>query len=175
MLALLKNNAVLNRLEIVGQFAEGSWVDLPDGSRVSPAYDGWALRGYELHTIQPADPVPSGYRVVSSSVQMVNGLPTWVDVIEAVPVTLDDYKAAFDNHLDAVAHSKGYDNRLTIATYTGSTNPVWAGEAAAYLAWRDAALASMFAQLAAVEAGGDAPTVEEFLAALPAIEWPTNP
>lgn len=171
MLALIKNNLVLNRLEIIGQFPEGGWVDLPDGSRVSPAQDGWALRGYELHTIRPADPVPAGYRVVSSSVQIVNGLPKWVDVVEAVPVTIDDYKAAFDNHLDTVAQSKGYDNRMTIATYTESTNPIWASEAAAFVAWRDAALASMFGQFAAVQGGGNAPTVEEFLTGLPTIQW----
>lgn len=85
MLSLIKNNSVLNRIDILGQFIEGGWVDLPDGSRVSPAQDGWALRGYELHTIQAADPVPNGYRVVSSSVQMVNGSPKWVDVIEVLP------------------------------------------------------------------------------------------
>lgn len=172
MLALIKNNAVLNRLEIIGQFPEGGWVDLPDGSRVSPAYDGWALRGYELHTIQPADPVADGYQVVSSSVQIVGSLPKWVNVVHRVEVTIDDYKAAFDNHLDAAAQSKGYDNRLTIATYTVSSNPVWAAEATAFVEWRDAALASMFDQLAAVESGGTAPTVEDFLAALPVIAWP---
>ncbi|UHS60624.1 hypothetical protein HRR99_03360 [Agrobacterium vaccinii] len=84
-LALIKDNVVLNRVDILGQFQEGAWVDLPDGSRVSPAYDGWALRGYELHTIQSADPVPTGYRVASSSVQIVNGLPKWVDVVEIAP------------------------------------------------------------------------------------------
>lgn len=172
MLALIKNNSVMNRLDLLGQFAEGGWVDLPDGSRVSPAYDGWSLRGYELNTIQPADPVPNGYQVTSTSAQVVDGLPKWVNVLQPIPISIEDYKTAFDNHLDAVAQSKGYDNRLTIATYTGSTNPVWAGEAAAFIAWRDAALASMFAQLESVEAGGDAPTVEEFLADLPTIEWP---
>lgn len=86
---------------------------------------------------------------------------------------IDDYKAAFDAHLDSVAQSKSYDNRVTIATYASSTNPVWAAEAQAFIEWRDAALASMFAQLAVVQAGGDAPTIAQFVAALPAIVWPS--
>ena len=94
-----------------------------------------------------------------------------------VPETLSlpDYKAAFDAHLDDVAHQRQYDNRMTIATYTVSTNKVWANEAQAYVAWRDAALVSMFEQLAAAEAGADAPTVAEFIEALPEIVWPANP
>ena len=87
---------------------------------------------------------------------------------------IDDYKAAFDAHLDFVAQSKSYDNRITIATYAGSTKPVWAAEAQAFIEWRDAALASMFAQLAAVQAGGEAPTVSEFIATLPEIVWPAS-
>ncbi|WP_320202806.1 hypothetical protein [Agrobacterium rosae] len=172
MLALIKDNAVLNRREILGQYSEGGWVDLPDGSRVSPAQEGWTLRGYELHTVEPAEAVPTGHRVISSSVQIVDGLPKWVNSVEPISVKIEDYKAAFDDRLDIVAQSKGYDNRLTIASYSGSTNPVWAGEAAAFIEWRDAALSSMFYQLAAVEAGGQAPTLEEFVAALPEIVWP---
>lgn len=174
MLALLKNNAVMNRLEIIGQFAEGGWVSLPDGSQVSPAYDGWALRGYELHTIQAADPVPSGYQVVSTSAQIVDGVPKWVNITQPIPTSIDDYKTAFDAHLDSVAQSKSYDNRVTIATYAGSTNAGWAAEAQAFIEWRDAALASMFAQLAAVQAGGDAPTIAQFITALPEIVWPSS-
>lgn len=85
---------------------------------------------------------------------------------------IDDYKASFDAHLDSVAQSKSYDNRITIATYAGSTNATWADEAKAFIEWRDAALASMFSQLTAVQAGGDAPSIEEFIASLPEIVWP---
>lgn len=105
MLALIKNTAVLNRIDILGQFAEGGWVDLPDGSRVSPAYDGWLLRGYELHTIQPADPVQNGYRVVSSSVQIVNGLPKWVDVVEPDHQSLHDLRHALKSQIDYEAEA----------------------------------------------------------------------
>lgn len=173
MLVLIKNNAVLNRLEVIGRFAEGGWVDLPDGSRVSPAVDGWSLRGYELKTIAPAEPVPDGQAIVSSSLQIINGVPTIVNVFAPVPVSIDDFKAAFDAHLDEVAQERQYDNRVSIATYATSTNPAWAAEAQAYIAWRDAALIYMFEQLATVQAGEiQPPTVAEFIAGIDPIVWP---
>jgi hypothetical protein len=48
----------------------------------------------------------------------------------------------------------------------------YVAEAHAFIAWRDQALASMFSQLASVESGGAVPTIEAFIAALPAISWP---
>jgi hypothetical protein len=87
--------------------------------------------------------------------------------------TLDHYKTAFDDHLDAVAAQRQYDSRLTIVSYEGSTKPQWAAEAAAYIAWRDAALDYMFDQLAAVEAGEiPPPTIEEFIGGITPIVWP---
>lgn len=98
---------------------------------------------------------------------------TWGDALIAGELpTLDHYKAAFDAHLDAVAQERQYDNRLTIATYKGDDNPLWAAEAEAFLSWRTLALASMFAQLADTQAGGTPPTIAEFIAALPVIVWP---
>ncbi|OWK26584.1 hypothetical protein AJ87_05900 [Rhizobium yanglingense] len=88
------------------------------------------------------------------------------------PLTLADYKAAFDGHLDAVAQQRQYDNRITIGTYIASSNPQYVAEAQAFIAWRDQALASMFEQLAVAESGGAVPTIEAFIAALPDITWP---
>lgn len=86
---------------------------------------------------------------------------------------LASYKAAFDGHLDTVAQERQYDNRLTIAAYAMSTNPQWAAEAEAFIAWRDAALIYMFDQLADVEAGEiEPPTIESFIDGIPAIDWP---
>jgi hypothetical protein len=86
---------------------------------------------------------------------------------------LASYKAAFDGHLDAVAQERQYDNRLTIVSYLGSTNPQWNAEAETYIAWRDAALAYMFGQLTSVEAGEIAPpSIEEFIAGIAPIDWP---
>lgn len=86
---------------------------------------------------------------------------------------LSAYKAAFDAHLDAVARQRQYDNRLTIVSYKGSTNPQWNAEAEAFIAWRDAALSYMFDRLAAVEEGSIAPpSVGEFITGIDPIEWP---
>ena len=87
--------------------------------------------------------------------------------------TIDHYKLAFDAHLDAVAAQRQYDNRLTVVSYAGSTNPQWASEAESFIAWRDAALVYMFQQLAAVEVGEIAPpTIEEFIGGITPIAWP---
>lgn len=85
---------------------------------------------------------------------------------------LDDYKAAFDAHLDSVARQKLYDDRLSIVTWVDDANPTYAAEAAAFKDWRSKANTSMFAQLAAVQAGGVAPTIAEFIAELQVIIWP---
>ncbi|MCQ1766117.1 hypothetical protein NOJ28_11280 [Neorhizobium galegae] len=101
-------------------------------------------------------------------------LTSWgTAILPGIAPTLDHYKLAFDHHLDAVAAERQYDNRLTIVSYEGSTKPQWAAEAAAYIAWRDAALDYMFDQLAAVQAGEIAPpTIEEFIGGITPIAWP---
>jgi len=97
----------------------------------------------------------------------------WNVIVQGRPVIFDDYKVAFDAHLDDVAQERQYDNRVTIATYTGSANPAWASEARAYIGWRDAALIYMFEQLAAVQAGEiGPPTVAAFIAGITPIAWP---
>lgn len=82
MLALIKDNHVLNRIEFIGQFAEGGWVDLPDGSRASPAVNGWRWNEYELKTILPADLVPEGQRIVGTNIELFDGIPKYVNILE---------------------------------------------------------------------------------------------
>jgi len=75
-LALIHDDA------IVSMHRSGGWFDLPDGSRVSPAYADWTDGEYLLAAILPADSVPEGKRVVSTDVQMVEGQPRYVHVLE---------------------------------------------------------------------------------------------
>lgn len=91
--------------------------------------------------------------------------------------TLEDYRAAIRAHVDATAQARDYDNAVSCASYVNSTNPQWAAEAQAFVAWRDAVWAYVFAELAKVENGERAaPTVEVFVAelvdAVPMV-WPS--
>lgn len=93
------------------------------------------------------------------------------------PPSLEDYRAAIRAHVDVTAQSRQYDNAVSCASYATSTNPVWAAEAAAFVAWRDAVWTYSFAELAKVENGERAaPTVEVFVAelvdAVPMV-WPS--
>jgi hypothetical protein len=97
---------------------------------------------------------------------------------EPVPPTIADYQAAIDAHIEATALARNYGSAslsatLSIATYVASTNPVWAAEAAAFIAWRDEVWAHAYTELGKVEAGlREQPGLEAFIDELPAIEWP---
>lgn len=86
------------------------------------------------------------------------------------PPTIDDYKAAVQSHLDAAAQSRLYTDGNSLATYTASTNPQWAAEAQAFVAWRDAVWQQVYAMWASPP--DPVPTPEEVVAGLPVIEWP---
>lgn len=82
------------------------------------------------------------------------------------------YIAAMDNMLTETARALGYDSVLSCISYVGSGNATRAAQAVAMRDWRDAcydAATALQAQYAgAVATGGALPSVEEFLAMLPA-------
>jgi hypothetical protein len=97
----------------------------------------------------------------------------YLDAMRSAPPNVADYQTAIVAMLDAAAQSRRYDNGLSLSTYTGSTNPTWAAEAQAYVAWRDAVWAYAYAELDKVMTGERAqPSVEGFLAELPVPAWP---
>lgn len=90
------------------------------------------------------------------------------------PPTLEDYEESIQNHIDAVAREKRYRHGDACATYVNSPTPQWAAEAQAFIAWRDAVWLYAYAELDKVMNGQrEQPTIEEFLAELPEIQWPT--
>lgn len=89
---------------------------------------------------------------------------------EPTPPTIEDYRAAVQSHLDAAAQSRLYTDGNSLATYTASTNPQWAAEAAAFVAWRDAVWAQVYAMWASPP--DPVPSPAELIAGLPVIEWP---
>ena len=101
------------------------------------------------------------------------GEQTEVETGEAEPIappTIDDYRAAVQVHLDAAAQSRLYTDGNSLATYAASTNPQWAAEAQAFVAWRDAVWAQVYGMWASPP--DPVPSPEEVVAGLPLIEWP---
>lgn len=88
---------------------------------------------------------------------------------------VEQFRAAIQSHVDETARSRRYDSGNSLASYVASTNPTWAAEAAAFVAWRDAVWAYAYAELdkvTAVPPQREVPTVETFIAELPAMVWP---
>lgn len=84
-----------------------------------------------------------------------------------------DYVMAVQAMLDAKARERGYDDIASAATYAGDPDPVFNAEGTACKAWRSQIWRQCYADLAKVRAGQMAqPTVEDFVASLPALTWP---
>lgn len=81
------------------------------------------------------------------------------------------YATAISAHVDAVAGQRRYSSGVHCASYVASTNAVWAAEAAAFIAWRDAVWEAATEMLADAESTGTVPSIEEAIAALPVIQW----
>lgn len=90
------------------------------------------------------------------------------------PPTLDDHRRAVDDHVEAVARARGYNNAATLASYVNSTVAAWADEASAFIPWRDAAWVHTFTRLEGVLQGAQEPPASPaaLVAELPAPPWP---
>lgn len=77
MLALIEGSSFVETV------SEGGWVNLPDGSQISPAHDGWDNGKYRLATITDAEsgPTPGGKRIEGVSVKMIGGVPKHVRIL----------------------------------------------------------------------------------------------
>ncbi|AZO81574.1 hypothetical protein B5U98_29405 [Bosea sp. Tri-39] len=88
-------------------------------------------------------------------------------------LTIEHYGSAIQNHVDAAAQARSYDSGITCSSYVNSTNPGWAAEAEAFVAWRDAVWTYAYGELAKVEGGQrPQPSVAEIIDELPSISWP---
>lgn len=87
--------------------------------------------------------------------------------------TIDDYKRAIQDHIDAVARAKDYDSGISLASYKGSPVSEYAADAEAFTSWRDPLWPIVFEILASVQAGEiPQPTIDVLIAELPAMVWP---
>ncbi|WP_247996683.1 hypothetical protein [Brucella tritici] len=94
---------------------------------------------------------------------------------EAIAAAINGYRTAIQSMIDAKAQEKQYDSGATLASYVNSTVPDWAAEAQAFVVWRDQVWAYALAELAKVQKSErEQPSVDDFLAELPAFEWPSE-
>ncbi|MGX1786137.1 hypothetical protein ACWIGM_05330 [Bosea sp. NPDC055332] len=127
------------------------------------------FNGYPYH-VTTDDPMYDA--ALAEAAILGDGLP-FDEPPAAAPVTLDDYRRAIQAHVDASANERGYDSGSSCASYFRSTNSRWAGEATAFIAWRDAVWAFAYTELVKVEDGQrERPSVAGILAELPSLAWP---
>jgi hypothetical protein len=104
----------------------------------------------------------------------------WIDAggvigrfVQPTP-SLADFDAAIRANIDTVARERDFDSATDAAAYTQSTQAEWSAESLAFIAWRDQVWLYASDKLAKVQSGQTAPTIEEFLAEIPAIVWPQS-
>ena len=87
------------------------------------------------------------------------------------------YQDALQLEIDNEAMTKSYTNGFACTSYVTSTNPQWAEEAQAFVAWRDLAFAYGYDYLSKVQSGEiQNPTIDNFIAGIPTMDWPVvNP
>ena len=93
-----------------------------------------------------------------------------VAVIPEKIVTVDDYDRAMEAHLLAERSARGYTTREP-SDYKDSAVPRWAQDAEDWIAHRDAVMLYGLEVMDHYAETGEAPTLEEFKAALPVIVW----
>lgn len=88
----------------------------------------------------------------------------------------DDIRAAYDAaltaHIDSVARSKGYEDRISCAVRAAFPGP-WQQEGIAFGQWMDQCNEIGYQIVAGVQTGQiELPSLEEFIAMLPPMQWP---
>lgn len=120
--------------------------------------------------------------------EVINVLPDWATQAQAlwqarddeiknppvIPPTIDDFVAAIKNKFDLVAQEKQFDGAVSIATYVTSLNEQWKAQADTFIAWRDSVWEYAYQEFDKFQNGQrPMPTIADFIAELPLIQWPS--
>ena len=125
-----------------------------------------------LPVVDERPPCEEGYHAVAVGWETRDGaIPRVYEAVQDTPPTLADFDAAMEQHLYEERAARGYTTREPDA-YLNSSVPRWAQDARDWVAHRDAVMAYALTLMNQVEDGErDAPTLAEFNAGLPVIEW----
>jgi hypothetical protein len=93
---------------------------------------------------------------------------------EVAAAMRETFRIAVQDHVDATARSRQYENGFALAGYVSSTIASWRAEAETFVVWRDQVWLFVFEKMAQVEAGEIDPpeSPEALIGWLPQIEWP---
>lgn len=106
---------------------------------------------------------------MGKDMKVIDGSFVWSDPLP----TPKDYDDAMEAHLKAEREARGYTLREP-SDYAGSTVPRWAQDAQDWIIHRDAVMNYALEVMNHYAETGEAPTLEEFKAALPVITWTYN-
>lgn len=137
-----------------------------------------------LYTVHPQIPDydPALQTVVPASVEFKDGRAFQAYRIEQLPLSQEEtiailvtrYDTALTAYLDKVAAERRYDSRITCSLRAGYPGPYQA-EGIAFATWMDTCLYTAYELLQQIQAGTAAiPTIEEFIASLPKLQWPAR-
>lgn len=93
--------------------------------------------------------------------------------VSALPNAVADYDRALSAHLDAVAQSRNWQDRVFLMARAGFPGP-WQADAIAFGLWADDCNQIGYRMLVDYQAGSiPQPTIDAMIAALPPMVWPT--
>ncbi|MFA6121928.1 MAG: hypothetical protein WCT35_04945 [Sideroxydans sp.] len=119
-----------------------------------------------------ATEIPPPVLADGETLALIGGAWVVTPATPPTPPTIEQRLAALQqdvqNHLDATAQARGYDNIISACSYAGAPNPFQA-ESVAFIAWRGDVWTKCYAQLAAFQSSPNStiPTTAELIASLP--------
>jgi hypothetical protein len=148
---------------ILGVFPKPSpFHTIPEGGRMLPV--AVPDIDVELFNATVNAPVPPEALEVTYTV-------TQKDAATCAAVVLRRMTAAIQEHLDATARQRNYDNILSAASYANSLHPRFGPEGIAYRDWRDACWDYGYQVLGEVQAGTrPMPSIPDVIAELPPLQ-----
>jgi hypothetical protein len=111
-----------------------------------------------------------GFHAVADGYELVDN--KWVRKwrIEPIVHMVEDYERAMEDYIRSVRIERGYTTREP-SDYINSAVPRWRQDAEDYIAFRDAVMVYALTIINEYTATGNAPSLEEFKAGFPKIEW----
>lgn len=137
----------------------------------NPSSEQYAQAGY-FPVVDEPPTCEEGYHAVATGWETRDGaIHRFYEAVRDPAPALADYDAAMEAHLYEERAARGYTTREPDA-YLNSSVPRWAQDARDWVAHRDAVMGYALTLMNAVDDGErDAPTMAEFRAGLPVIQW----